>query len=452
MADRAQSTLRLPTPGRRTGRRFRPGETLVRVGIILLSLGLIAYAIYQAARHVTTGLNVLRTQEITDDSYVSLDLYLFRDEQVLNAPGGNVFLYGVQDGEKVPAGQSLASAYVSFDGDGIAALQRQLNAYGRRIELLKRNSGQGTLSDAQQAAAEADGDYAGMLTAARTGNLGAMSGYAQDMLDTLNRYDILVGSGGGGVQTVAGLTAERNALVAGLIPAGAVSTDRAGWFYYTTDGYETVFDYSRVLTMTPAEFRTMIASPAGNAGTATAGKMVYTSTWYAAAYIPLTETSCFRVGETYDMLCNDSADTVIAMKCVRMEPDSEGALLVFSTQAMPAGFAFDRRVTAETVYNSVSGYRIPTGAVVTLKGPVTGEDITGVYVLEGNRVVFRRILILIRRDGYLIARTYEDVQSVLDGMTEEDAARISADGWSFLQMNDNVITGGNGIYEGKMIS
>lgn len=446
---RGVSFFRFPRAGRRRGNRFRPGETLARVGGILLSLALIAFAVYQAARHLTTGLDVLRTQEITDDSYVGLDLYLFRDEQVLYAPGGNVFLYHVQDGEKVPVGQQLASAYVSFDGEGIASLQRQLNGLGRRIFLLGKGQGGTTVSQAQQAASAADLDYAGVLSAAQTGDLAAMSAYAQELLDKLNRYG-LSGSAGH-ADTAAGLTAVRQALVAPLPFAGRVASERAGWFYYTADGYESLFTPTRAASMTPEEFNAMIAASASDPGTGAVGKLILSSTWYAAAYVPLAEVSCFGVGRVYDMLINDSAETVIPMTCMRLVPDAGGALLVFSAQSMPAGFTFSRRISAETVYSSVSGYRIPSGAVVTQKGPVTGEDVNGVYVLEGNRVVFRRIDILARRDGYLIARTSERVQSLLSGMSGEDADRVRADGWEFLTINDNVILGGSDLYEGKMV-
>lgn len=62
------------------------------------------------------NINTLRTQEITDTAYSDLVLYLFRDEETVTAGGGNVFLYGVRDGEKVGVGKTLGSAYVTMDG------------------------------------------------------------------------------------------------------------------------------------------------------------------------------------------------------------------------------------------------------------------------------------------------------------------------------------------------
>ena len=75
----------------------------------------------------------------------------------------------------------------------------------------------------------------------------------------------------------------------------------------------------------------------------------------------------------------------------------------------------------------------------------------GVYILAGNVVEFRKISIYVRRDGYIIAETFEDVKAYLDSLTDEEYAKRTADGWDYLRLNDNIITSGNELYEGKVI-
>ena len=43
------------------------------------------------------------------------------------------------------------------------------------------------------------------------------------------------------------------------------------------------------------------------------------------------------------------------------------------------------------------------------------------------------------------------MQAYLDSLPEEERDRRTADGWSYLRLNDNIITGGNELYEGKVI-
>ena len=450
MADLYDITRRLPSPRKRLGAgRVR---ALLNAGFILLMLGIIGFAVYQVARHVTVGLNTLRTQEILDETYVRLELYVFRDEQPLYAEGSNTYLYDVRDGERVGVGQSIGTAYRAEDPAG---LQAKLNGYGDRIALFRELGGLGTPADARDTAEAVDRDYLGLLEAAGRGDLSAVSGYADSMLDGISRYDILTGAAGG--QSLSSLKAERDALVSGLTRVSAMSTDRSGYFYYDCDGYESIFDYASAMTMTPAEFRDMTSREAYRVAEGVVGKMVYSTVWYAAAYIPLSDgaVEVFQKGianrTTYTMLCGDSAGTELHMTVERLVPDGEGALVVFSSQDMPRGFDFSRRFTAETVALRTGGYRIPTEALVTLRSEETGEDVTGVYILAGNVVEFRKISIYVRRDGYVIAETYEDVKAYLDALSDEEYAKRTADGWRYLALNDNIITSGNELYEGKVI-
>jgi hypothetical protein len=237
-----------------------------------------------------------------------------------------------------------------------------------------------------------------------------------------------------------------------------MSTDKSGYFYYDCDGYESIFNYASAMTMTPAEFREMTSREAYGVAEGVVGKMVYSTVWYAAAYIPLSDGAIelFQQGivnkTTYTMLCGDSAGTELHMRVERLVPDGDGALVVFSSQDMPRGFDFSRRFTAETVALRTGGYRIPTEALVTLHSKETGEDVTGVYILAGNVVEFRKISIYVRRDGYVIAETYEDVKAYLDSLSDEEYEKRTADGWSYLTLNDNIITGGSELYEGKVIN
>lgn len=428
-------------------------KSLLSAGFIVLMLGIIGFAVYQVARHMTVGLNMLRTQEIIDESYVSLELYIFRDEVPLYVEGSNLCLYDVGDGERVGVDHTLGTAY--YTETGADELQILLNGYGERIALLRELGGTGTPADARDTADAVDRAYLGLLAAAGRGDLSGVAGYGDSMLDGLGRYDVITGAVGG--QSLSGLRAERDALVSGLDPVSAISTDRSGYFYYRCDGYETVFDYTLAMTMTPAEFRDMTAVQAYDIPEGVVGKMVYSTVWYAAAYIPLSDGAVevfqqgIARGTTYTMRCGDSAGTELHMTIQRMVPDEGGALVVFSSQDMPRGFDFSRRITVETVAYETSGYRIPAEAIVTLRSPKTGEDVMGVYILAGNVVEFRKISIYVQRDGYIIAKTFEDVNAQLETLTEEEREKRTADGWSYLRLNDNIITGGNELYEGKVI-
>lgn len=441
---------------RNSRRRRKPTRALLNVGFVCLMLGLISFAVYQCARHLTTGLNTLRTQEITDTVYTDLTLYLFRDEEAMSPQNGNLFLYAVRDGKKVPVGKTLGSIYAATDADTAATLQDQLDRYGERLERLASDRF-GGLTGATDALATAEAQYRVALAASTAGRTGAASLAEEELLAALNAYYTALG---GTDMTVSAdtLRGEQAALVAGLPQVGSLTAECAGWFFYDSDGLEAYFTSSRVDTMTVEDFRALTAYADGvrdaDTGAVTAGKLVYSSQTYAATCLSAEEASRFAVGTAYRALCGDAAGSELTLTCVRNEAVGDEALVVFSTQDAPELLLTARSLMVEAVLETVSGYRVPTSALVSLDSPATGKPVTGVYVLSGNRVVFRRVAIRAERGEYVILRTVDEVQAVLDD-PETDSAwveGIKADGWSFLSLNDRVITGGRNLYEGKVIS
>lgn len=423
---------------------------LLRVGFILLMLGLIAFSIYQLVSHMTVGLDTLRTQEITEESYVSLDLFVFRDEEVLPSQG-DLYQYHVYDGERVGVGDVIATAY-GADGD-LSEVQALLRLYAQRIGLAERSSDNTTPENLQTVKDEIDRAYIALLTSAEQGQMGHTADAAEKVKARLAEYAALVSQVQDSAEGVDDLKQAMASLVADYPVKGQITAAKSCYYYYDTDGYELLFDSERVMTMTPEEFLTLTESSAQSYENGGAGKMVYSATWYAAAYVSLSDVAetAFEVGDSYDMICSDSMKTKIKMTVVRMEATSDGALVVFKTNQMPEGFAFNRRISAQTLTSSNSGYRIPSEALVTLTSE-QGQETVGVYILEGNVVEFRKVHITVARDGYTVVATYEEVNTMLDALPEEEKDKLTADGWDYLALNDKIITRGTGLYEGKMIS
>lgn len=422
---------------------------LLRIGLCLLLLGVIAFSVYQCTGHVTVGMETLRTQEITETAYVAVDLYVFRDEAPVTVDG-NLYAYDVENGQKVSDGAHLLTAYRSDRAD---ELQTALNAYPAQMAWISNSDRNGTLAEVHALSDAMERDYLAMLAHGERGELADVFGYADTLLDAMSRYDALIGSSVDNALTVEALQAQREAWLSGITATDTLTAHQSGYFYYGADGYETVFDYNAVMTMTPEEFWAMTDAAPASVAEGTAGKLVYSATWYGAAFVPTMDADVFlanrEAGVTcYTVTCAGGVELLLELE--RLEYTEDGALLVFSSCSMPEGFDFSRRLHVETAAYSVSGYRIPAESVVTVTDG-QGAMRSGVYVLEGNVVEFRRIGILRRYDGYLIVRTYEEEMARVEAMDEEQRAAYEKIEYNYLQMNDNIITRGTGLYHGKMM-
>ncbi len=436
------------SPKKPKGAPRTPSRFLLRVGVILLLLGLCAFAIYQLVSHMTVGLDTLRTQEITESSYEDLELLVFRNEEVLPSEG-DLFRYHVSDGERVGKDDLIASAYRSENAEEI---QELLNLYLRRLSLAEAR-GSISLDRADDITRELDIAYQNLLSFADKGYAGMASDAADRMKVALGQYAALVGKDAPDGDQPAALKAAISELLAGALPLGDIQAEMSGYFYYETDGYEQLFDPDKLMTMTPEELELLKTADAVSHTDGVAGKMVYGSTWYAATCLDLSEAerSAFEVGGSYTMICDDSVGTEIPMTVVRMESFEEGTVIVFEANTMPEGFSLSRLLRVETVTERVHGYRIPRESLVTLTSEA-GEAVTGVYILAGNVVEFRKLCVVTERDGYVIAATYEEVKAMQEAQSSEDPEAQPSDGWSYLKLNDKIITRGTGLYEGKMIS
>lgn len=147
----------------------------------------------------------------------------------------------------------------------------------------------------------------------------------------------------------------------------------------------------------------------------------------------------YEEGDVIEVEYGDEDGVRIPMTVERLLPpeaDGTEGMFVLNTNTAPEGFTFSRLQSVRFITESVSGYRIPDSALVTVNEET---DEMGVYVLSGSTVEFRTVRILRRCEGYCIAESYEDAIERNPGLTGR-----------YLQKNDLMITAGTNLYVGKI--
>jgi hypothetical protein len=117
------------------------------------------------------------------------------------------------------------------------------------------------------------------------------------------------------------------------------------------------------------------------------------------------------------------------MKLYRIlsEAGSKTAVLVFETGTLPSSFNYLRHQTVQIVREYYTGCRIPITALRVVNGQ------PGVYVLQGSKIIFKKVEPLYEYDGYIIS-----------------ADKSGSDG-SYLAKNDFIVTKGKDLYDGKIV-
>ena len=455
--------IRLPRRDKNKVRTYK--QTVVNAVILVVVLSMFLYVAIQISHNFSTQVSTQRTQAVTDVSYSFLDGCVLKNSEVLTA-SGDIVHYLVPDGAKVGVGQAYAEIYsdTSIPKGEREATENKLNELSMRILMLeagleggKNTSDLGNIGDDIQ-----DGYYA-YIDAILAGDIPTADKSGEDLLGAMIDYSAITLSEEA-KNTLSSLRSERESLLASI--GGTKTTlisNKSFTFYREADGYEAALNSEVVSGLDRDKLDTLMESDRTSTSGAI-GSVVYSTKWYIAIPVDEAGYETFRngVGSTYEVeiLGNEGLSISMMLEAVVakgapsvQEPeettetdveeetgavadnlDASRSYLLFSSFDLARIAGVDRHVSVRVTLGSTSGYRVPREAIHTV-----GED-TGVYILVGNMIEFRRITVIGEGDGYYIVSTYE--RDLEDSLTSQTP---------YLNINDLIVTSGRDLYDGKLL-
>ena len=125
----------------------------------------------------------------------------------------------------------------------------------------------------------------------------------------------------------------------------------------------------------------------GEAAETALGKIITESTWYYVTSVPTELVKDARVGRKIPVTFSSVFYDDISMTIERIGEDEDGeSLLVLSCDLYMQDVTLLREQSADVVFTSYSGLRVPKEAI-----RVTEEQRTGVYVLENRNAVWKYV-------------------------------------------------------------
>lgn len=417
---------------------------LKRVAIGFLSVVLVLCVFVYVVFHMTNGFTpeistvpALRGQYLERNEVQG---YIFRQESPVSQNQGGTVSYNVLDGERVGIGTSVATLYESGGDERLTA---RLVEIDRRIELLSRSNIQDnvSVSDTKTEDEKIRGYLETVIKSKRDGNLAAISNLSGELLVSLNRRELIVTSRTSYDAEIADLRRERATVASALSgKSEQIYVNKSGYFYYECDGYERVFSPELLSDLTPSSLDALAQSAPD--GTAYVGKNVTDQKWYIAIKLERTELGKYSVGDLYKVAFRDYSDVVVSMRLERINVAADEGVLVFSTNDMPRGFAFERSQSVSIITETHDGLRFPASALRLYEG------VEGVYVLYGNTVFFRAAEVIARENGYAYVKADGEEYVVSEG-DESGVGRVV---WQPVSLYDEVIISGTGLYHGMIVN
>ena len=310
--------------------------------------------------------------------------FVVREEELLYSQYGTTVL-NCAEGAHVAANDTVATGYRSEDAK---TRQTRIDELSGQIEQLQY-AWSAVSSVYDQAALDADiaGDLAQLSRYLALRDMNSVSDLSPELKGLILRRTGSDSDSGSLQARISTLQAELETLEAQSAgDTSAILAGKAGTFSAAVDGYESVLTPERLMEMTVAEFESV--QPDETDANAI-GRLVTSATWYYACVVPASELSGVEEGDRATLTFARDYYQPVTMRVARLGGNEAGSrLLVLSSDRALQNVTLLRQQSAEIVFASYSGLRVPKSAVRVENGQ------TGVYILEGTLAKWKPITIL----------------------------------------------------------
>lgn len=429
----------------------RAARALAISGIVLAAL----YGCYQLYQWSVPSVKTEVALEQAVYNAVDAQVFVVRDESILNNTAAGKVIPLVEDGMRVAKGDVVA---VVFHNDADAANYLRARELESQIEHYEQLSRQyATVSDINALNEEAFSRLLDCLDTAGSGQFIHYGDHVDELESMLIRRQLAMGEEIDFASLLSALKAERSSLSIDKGSYSKITAERSGYYISSTDGLESTVPYGQVLSATQADLQKALEAEAQPAAGGV-GKMVDSFDWYLLCSVPEEKALSLTGGDSVTVRMPFSAVGEFKTEVEQIAQSENGQnLIVLKCNLMNESFANLRQETAQLVTNVTVYYAEPQKAdeeeapkprqYVVDKGlrvsssavrVVDGEK--AVYVRRGNVARLRKLNVV-----------YSDQTYVISATADRDGNPIVDDPGSYLRQYDEVILEGKDLYDGKII-
>lgn len=419
---------------------MKQGKPVITVAIAAIAVALVIYFGFYVAKVFSEPYTTALAYTYTSNDSAEAVGILVRQETVLPAQTGIVDVTR-SEGEKVGVGQSVAQVYRDSQAQ---TNQADLEALADQIQLLEYSSDGGGVDSAAKLDENILQAVTALHAASGVGDYNQLEDQARTLKSTVLKRGYVYGNGLGAEelsQKLNDLKSQYAALKQQTSSStSSVRAPQSGVFSTLVDGYETAVTPQTVLQLTPSSLSALLAGQGKEAGGGM-GKLITSTRWYFAAALPVSVAERLKEGSTATLRFSGDFDQDIDMRVDQVgQAEGDKSVVVFSTDRYLSQTTLLRQQTAELIFNSWSGLRIPKQALrmekSTYTDKETGQEVQnnrlGVYALLGGRAEFKTVEVVTEGDDYYVVRSTTD---------ESDALRAG----------DEVIVRATELYNGQLL-
>lgn len=407
------------------------------VGITLCAVFLLVFISYHGYMAVMG--NELKTEiAFADDSAKTLDVDMFvvRDEKVISASGGNV-VSAVKDGTRVSVNDTVAYSFYDSESAGNIIRMNEINELLDYYSALT-NASTNVVSDTTAYDNRIMSDLYSFAAMVSSGDFSSLDEKQQEIRDAITSKQTATGVDIDVSQAVSALKSEYSVLASGTSNYSEIKAGSTGYYISGADGYENKLDYSKVDEWTIDAVENALDSTPDAISASAAGRLVHGYYWYLACVTETSGINELKEGSRYTVSFPDSSvdDVTAQIYSISSDRETGKSLIVFRCNKMSEELASLRCESAVINVVEYDGLRVNNDAIRSNE-----DNETGVYVVKGGYMYFRKVIIIYSTDEYSIVADPTDNGVLPDG---EKASQ-------YLGLYDEYITYGRNLSHGRLI-
>lgn len=416
----------------------------------VLSTLVLIYVVYL---FYSSNFSMLQTEivyNITVEDTIDTQGFVVRKEKVVDKNNSDVISYNVSDGDKVNNGGIIAYYYSNAQDTANMQKAERLGQEINELEKLNKASDNIT-TNIESIDNQINNELTELMTGLNRGNYSSARNN-HNLLYYINERQLVTGVIKSLSSRIDSLKAQKAELEnSSNGSTGAVYAPVSGYFISNIDGYENVFDYSKIKEVFPEDFDAIEKADIDIDDYA--GKLVESTDWYILCkvsaeqalkisqsgkkffnlYVPFAVTGALPVQLYSINQVNKNNDAVLVLRCNRVNSETSHI----------------RNDTIQLAVDEYSGLRISKKALhdAVLTKKITDDDgtereisekVQGVYTLYGNELIFKQVVITYSGTDYVICDPEPDEEKLFYGETVE--------------LYDKIVVEGTDLYDGKIVN
>ena len=385
---------------------------------------LIVYLLYQT---VFTSLSSIKTETAiayTAEETISAEGYIIRDETIITSDDakGGVLNYEIADGNRVAKGGKVAGVYKSERDVEIKAQIAELDNQISNLSVVC-NMDMSNVTDLSRIDNQIKTGLIDLLDSVDGGDYSSLSAAADEYLTLLNKRLVAIGAETNFSARLATLQSRKAELEAQLGTAIDITSESAGYFVSSIDGYENVLGTDSVKTLTKEQLESI--KPEETKAENVIGKTVDSVDWYIATVLSFEDSLKFTEGQELRIRVplQTATELPVTVEKINRDAASSETVIVFKCGYMNGELSLIRTQPLTIIVSSSEGLYVPNDARRIV------DDQMGVFVKTGNAIKFKPIEVIYNGTGFVICKK--------DGE---------------LRLYDEVIVKGNDLYDGKIVN